>query len=324
MSQQAHKPRHVASMLAAATVMIASCSDDELAPPQSAEAIENAAAHLAVVTGAIWMPVTATSGGTGVVAGVVLPEVVCVAGARETSSESRRSPFALLPLQVQRTEFTGCLLYGDAADPLSARYEVHGVEERGLSGTAFDGGQIRYVRDGEEDGTPLVYRGSAPGGSGLIEVTEVRVGRRDSLTAATGNAMVTEDASVYSHQIYRLYASGSRFEGRYILGTTAHPFRVRREDVLVRLSGAYEFQTPLCSYGNMRVETQQDLEYDGAVNSFSSGKLRFVGADGSSATATFLGGGRVRIEDAGGVSEIQDWRLPGEPWVNDCFGQWAE
>jgi hypothetical protein len=140
--------------------------------------------------------------------------------------------------------------------------------------------------------------------------------------------MLMEATAVHSHEVHVSYANGSRFEGRYSVGTTAHPFRVRRQGEiaqggLTRVSGAYTIDTPLCSSGSMRVETLQDLEFDLAPG-YSAGKLRLVAANGSSATVTFLGGGRVRIENGGGVSEIEDWHPSSIAWYNECFGQWVE
>lgn len=328
MRQQAHSPRLVAATLVAAAGMIASCTDDELGPPQPGEGLAHVAEHLAVVTSAVWAasPIAPTGDSLARAHAVPSPfEFPCSAGGSTLISAVRReSPYNTFPFQVQRAEHTNCQHLVDPEDPQGARLELNGVEELGRSGSLSGGGVVEYRRNGNADGTmPMTIR-SSNFGAGLIEQSEIRLGRWDIRWTAVGDTTVKEATAVHSYEVFYSYTNGSLFEGRYSLGTAARPFRVRTQGDFTRLSGAYEIDTPNCSTGSMRVETQQDLEYDGATGSFSSGKLRFVGADGGSAIVTFVGGGRVSIEDASGVTEIEDWRTTSLAWTNECFGQWVE
>lgn len=326
MSPQAHRPRLVAPMLVVATVMVASCNDDELAPPQTGEAIEHIGAHLAMVTNFAMLQLIAPPDGGEVTPSVTPPPMVipCSAGGTTgISTVMRDSPYTLLPITVSRREHEDCHHELGPADPEVPRLELDGVSELGRSGSLTGGGLVEYRREGNPDGTmPLMIRSTHP--PELIEQRDVRLGRWDIRWTGTGAAMVTEATAVHSREVYFSYTNGNRFEGRYVVGTAAHPFRIRTQGDIARISGAYEFDAQLCSSGEMRVETQQELVSELATHGFSSGKLRLIAADGNTATATFLGGGRVRVEDASGVSEIENWSRAYDGWANDCFGQWVE
>lgn len=321
----------VPAVLAAA--MLSACGGDESMPPsQPGEALGNLAAHLAVVTSQASIPLFIPHVPTGpaeVGPDVVLPpfQFLCTSGGtREPGTVSRISPYAQLPIEADRIVYSSCLQYHDPANPARGSTEMRGVEERGQTGSVVDGGLITYQQDGNADGSmPREFRLTAPDNDGLLEHSEIAAGRIDSLSSRSGSSTLRDATIVRSHEIFVLYSNGSRFEGRYRLGTAALPFRVRSRDFTTRLSGAYEIDTGRCHSGTMRVETGQDLVYDDASDSFSGGLLRFVAEDGSTATATFLGGGRVRIVDAdGSASVIGNWRHSLAAWSNECFGEWAQ
>lgn len=318
---------------ALAVAGIAACGDDEMMPPpQPGGALGNIAAHLAVVTSQVSIPLVIPHVPTGpaeIGPDVVLPpyQFLCTdGGSREPGTVRRTSPYTSMPIDADRIVYANCLRYHDPGNPARGSAELRGVEERGQIGNIVEGGLVTYQQDGNADGTlPREYRLASPGNDGLLEHSEVSLGRIDSVSNRSGSSLAVDSTMVRAHQLLVLYSNGSHFEGRYQLGTTARPFLVRTRGIVTTIAGGYEIDTARCRSGAMRVETGQDLAFDTATHSFSRGSLRFVAENGASATATFLGGGRIRIVDAdGSTSEIKDWRHSQAAWSNECFGDWVQ